>query len=92
MNVYQMNDCDFIAAHNPAEALQTYAEMLGYKTIEELVRDEAVDNEITECSLNDEMWVDLADRTLGKTTYEEAIAAHVATYGDKPFFIASTEY
>jgi len=92
MHVYQMNDCDWMAARHPAEALQAYAETLGYNTIEDLVRDGMVDNEIVECSLDTEMHEDLSDRDLGMTTYRAVIEERLARGNTDPFFIASTEY
>ena len=92
MNVYKMNDCDWVAAHHPAEALQAYAETLGYETIEELVRDGMVENEIVECSLDEEMFIDLQMQDLGKTTFRAVIAERQAHGDDTPFFIAGTEY
>lgn len=92
MNVYKMNDCDSMAANHPAEALHAYAEAIGYDTLDACVCDGMIDNELTEQSLDGEMWTDWYDPQKYKTTFRAVIAEHIAREGNKPFFIASTEY
>jgi hypothetical protein len=91
MNVFKMNDCDWVAAPSAGEALKEYAENVS-SSLYQVVADGMVDNEIVECSLDEEMYIDMAEKELGKTTFRAVIAGRVARGDAKPFFIASTEY
>lgn len=93
MNVYKMNDCDWVAAHSKEEAMKYYAQWLGNASVEEAISDGMFDPEaIAECSLDEEMWSDWEDPNKYKTTFR-AVIAERAEHGDhSPFFIASTEY
>lgn len=91
MNVYKMNDCDWMAADSPGDAVRAYAEMMS-SSIEQAVRDEVIDNEIIECSLDEEMWSDWCDPEKHKTTFRAVIEDRIAHGMTEAFFIASTEF
>jgi hypothetical protein len=92
MKVYQMNDCDWFAAHSPGEAVNGYAQWLGSETPDRAVADGMIDNVIGEISLDAEIMRDLSEPESGRITLRQAIAEHAALHGDTPCLIASTEY
>lgn len=93
MNVYKMNDCDWMAANSKEEAMQSYAEMLGDMNVEEAIKDGMIEpDSVYEENLDSEMFVDLSEPELGKTTFRAVIEERAARGDHAPFFIASTEY
>lgn len=90
MRVFQVNDCDWVAAPSKEAAVNWYVR----EHVDEQFGsyDEAIDEPVTECSLDDEMYVDLSDKDLGMTTYRAAIERYLDAGNTEPFVVASTEY
>jgi hypothetical protein len=90
MRVFKVNDCDWVAAPSREAAIAWYVR----EHVDEQFSsyEEAIDEPVMECSLDSEMYVDLGDKSLGKTAYRAAIERYLDAHNTEPFVVASTEY
>jgi hypothetical protein len=86
-NIYQVNDCDWVAAESLAAAAEFYVGYCG----EEIDHDEAY--ELSDEELDTKRFIDEGEYGPERQeyTFREALALMLAAGEESPFFFASTE-
>lgn len=91
MRVFKVNDCDWVAAPDKLAAVSWYRrQSIAGGQISEL--DDVVSKHVPECSLDDEMFVEMGAPERGMTTYRKVIGQYLDAGNTEPFVVASTEY